>query len=68
MINLTSNNNISLEIQKKNIPFINLLTTVSYKKNKNIGDYFLLNNNTFNLDNIFFFIKIFSFLKKYKNV
>jgi hypothetical protein len=35
MINLTNNNDISLEILKKNIPLFNIFKLISKKKNQN---------------------------------
>jgi hypothetical protein len=38
-------------------------------KKKNLGDYFLHDfGDVINLDVTFFYLKIFSYLKKYKNV
>ena len=69
LINLTSNNNISLEINKKKIPFINLFKTYKYKNIKNLGDFFLYTyNSLITIDIIYFFIKIFKYIKTYKNV
>lgn len=69
LINLTSNNSICLEIKKKNIPLINLLDVDLNKNNKNLYDYYLSDNKfLFNYDFLFFLIKTFSYLKKYKNV
>ena len=67
LINLTNNNIISKEISSKQLPLINLFKIVTSKKN--IGDYFLYNIGfLLNLDLLFFFVKLFYFLKKYKNV
>ena len=69
LINLTSNNSICLEIKKKNIPLVNLLKVDFNKNNKNLYDYYLTDSNfIFNYDFLFFLIKTFTFLKKYKNV
>jgi len=71
LINLTNNNIISKEIKKKDFPLINIFKIILHKKNtnKNIGDYFLYNSGfLLNLDLLFFFIKLFHFFKKYKNV
>ena len=68
LINLTSNNSICLEIKKKNIPLVNLLKVDFNKNNKNLYDYYLTDSNfIFNYDFLFFLIKTFTFLKKYKN-
>ena len=70
IINLTDNKTISLEVLKKNIPLINIFKINNKLFNiKNLGDYFLNKNNfSMTLDNIFLFINIFKFIKKYKNV
>jgi hypothetical protein len=71
MINLINNNYISLEILKKNIPLFNIFKFFFKKKTKikNKGDYFLSNTGfLLNLDSLFFFLKLFDYMKKYKNV
>jgi len=69
LINLTSNKYISLESFNKKIPLINLFQINKLSKKKNLGDYFLHDfGNIINLDVTFFYLKIFSYLKKYKNV
>jgi iron only hydrogenase large subunit-like protein len=67
-INLTENNYISKEIKNKNIPLINFFK-ISTNNRKNLGDYFLYNVGFLvNIDILFFFIKVFKFIKFYKNV
>lgn len=69
LINLTINNNISIEIKKKKIPFINLFKENLFNNNKIRADYFLYQfKSNISLDIIFFFIKTLSYIKKYKNV
>ena len=69
IINLTSNTYISLESFNKKIPLINLFKINKLSKKKNLGDYFLHDYGyIINLDLIYFYLKIFSYLKKYKNV
>ena len=68
LINLTLNNDISLEIKKKEIPLINLK---KFKIDSKFYDYYLNNNynkEILNFDYLFFLIKTFNFLKNYKNV
>ena len=68
LINLTLNNDISLEIKKKEIPLINLK---KFKIDSKSYDYYLNNNynkEILNFDYLFFLIKTFNFLKNYKNV
>jgi hypothetical protein len=69
LINLTGNKYISLESFNKKIPLINIFQVNKLSKKKNLGDYFLHNfGDVINLDVTFFYLKIFSYLKKYKNV
>jgi len=69
LINLTNNKYISLESFNKKIPLINIFQVNKLSKKKNLGDYFLHDfGDIINLDLIFFYLKIFSYLKKYKNV
>lgn len=61
-------NDISLEIKKKEIPLINLK---KFKIDYKFYDYYLndnYNKEILNFDYLFFLIKTFSFLKNYKNV
>ena len=68
IINLTENNYISKEVKNKNIPLINFFK-ISTNNKKNLGDYFLYNVGFLvNIDILFFFIKVFKFIKFYKNV
>jgi hypothetical protein len=70
IINLTNDKTISLEVLKKNIPLINIFEINNKLFNiKNRSDYFLNKTNfSISLDNIFLFIKVFKFIKNYKNV
>lgn len=67
LINLTSDEYINSEIKKMNLPLISLSNFTS-----NIRYDFFINNKEHiiknNLDNIYFFIFLFTFFKKYKNV
>lgn len=67
LINLTSDEYINSEIKKMNLPLISLNNFTS-----NIRYDFFINNKEHiiknNLDNIYFFIFLFTFFKKYKNV
>ena len=68
-INLTSKTEITNEISKKKIPFINIFKKDSFHDSKNVGDYFFKNAGfLIHTDLIYFYLKTFIFLKKYKNV
>jgi len=68
IINLTENNFISKEVKNKNIPLINFFK-ISKNNKKNLGDYFLYDVGFLvNIDILFFYIKVFKFIKFYKNV
>jgi hypothetical protein len=67
LINLTWNECISSEIKKKKIPLISLNNSHSF--NKYYFDYALTEGNLFlknNIDNIYYYIFLFSTLKLYK--
>ena len=69
LINLTIDNEISLEIFKKKIPLINIYKYNYITKKKNIGDYFFFEKgNLLNIDLLFFILKILKYIKIYKNV
>jgi hypothetical protein len=65
LINLTNTKNIYKEIKIKNLPLINLMGT----NKSNLDDFYLKNDCKIkNLDVIYFYIILFNFIKKFKNV
>ena len=68
-INLTIKKEIAFEIINKKIPLINIFKKQTFDNKKNLGDYFFKDAGfLIRIDLIYFYIKTFIFLKKYKNV